>query len=136
MSLDVGLAERMVTQPYPTMRLSFDDDGYYWFCYPFFEELAQRTGQMIDLFDGAWFSDAKLDDLLRTLNQIVERAREMPGVWEQCVGHSMGSHIAPTPPVPIYKPVSRDDLLPLVTQFIELVNEAKHGGFWIACLGD
>lgn len=136
MPLDVGFAERMVTQPYPTIRLSFDDDGYYWFCYPFFEELARQTGQMIDLNDGAWFSGSKLDDLLRTLTRIVERAREMPRAWDQCVGYSIGSHIAPTPPLPIHKPVNRDALLSLVTQFMELVNEAKHRGLWIACLGD
>jgi hypothetical protein len=59
MSLDIGLAAERTVSPYPTMSLSFDDDGYYWFCFPFFEELATRTGEMIDLYDGPGSKDRR-----------------------------------------------------------------------------
>ena len=46
---------------------SFEDDGYYWFLYPLFEELAKETGQHIDLYDGAAFSGISLEALARTI---------------------------------------------------------------------
>src|SRR5260221_400897 len=111
MSLDIGLAESKVTQPYPSMRVSFDDDGYYWFCYPYFEDLARQTGELIDLYGGAWFSGTQLEELDRTLTLIVEKARAMPNEWDECIGQSLGSQIAPTPPTPVYSTVRREQLL-------------------------
>lgn len=136
MPLDIGLAASKSTSPYPTMRFSFDDDGYYWFCHPFFEDLASRTGQMIDLYDGAWFSRSQFDELETTLTQIRDKVFTMPQQWQQCTGHSVGSYLAPTPPMPIYAPVERDNMLALIAQFEQLVEEAKQTQSWIACLGD
>jgi hypothetical protein len=136
MSLDIGLADAKVTQPYPSMRISFDDDGYYWFCYPYFEDLARQTGEMIDLYGGAWFSGAQLEELDRTLTLILRKARTMPRQWDVCIGQSLGSQLAPTPSTPVYSTVLREQLLSLLAQLAGLVNEAKRDGIWIACLGD
>jgi hypothetical protein len=53
MSLDIGLGDDRPGPPLPAgPTVSFDDDengGYYWFLYPFFHRLAEKTGQHIDL---------------------------------------------------------------------------------------
>jgi hypothetical protein len=41
----------------------FEDDGYYWFLYPFFERLAARTRQFIDPYGDAEFSGAQFAEL-------------------------------------------------------------------------
>lgn len=137
MSLTIGLADRKVTVPYPSLRVSFDDDGYYWFCYSFFERLAQKTGQMIDLYGGAWFDAQGLDELESTVHEILEKANRMPTNWAECIGHNVGSYIKPiNPPEPIYASVERDRLIQLLENFRSLVSEAKRDGKWVACLGD
>jgi hypothetical protein len=135
-SLDIGTAESKTVTPYPRMSLSFDDDGYYWFCYPFFEKLYDRTGEMIDLYDGAWFVGAQLDVLMAVLEEISAAANTCPEQWEVCVGHAIGSMSAPTAPQPIQSTVRRDLLLSLLARFHDLVRRARDASQWIACLGD
>ena len=136
MSLDIGLANAKTTQPYPSMRIAFDDDGYYWFCFPFFEELQKRTGEMIDLYNGAWFTGGNLAELKTTLARIAEAARAMPPEWDIVIGHSIGSYLAPTPPTPMSERIEREALLSLIRRFDALVDEAIREQKWIACLGD
>jgi hypothetical protein len=136
MSLDIGLANAKTVSPYPSMKFCFDDDGYYWFCYPFFEELRDLTGEMIDLYDGAWFAGTQLDDLIVTLERIRAKADESPDEWQVRVGQSLGSHQKPTAPAPIFSNVKRERLLGLLGQFEELAREAQRSTRWVACLGD
>ena len=136
MSLDIGLASARTTEPYPSMRLSFDDDGCYWFCYPFFEALVVRTGEMIDLYGDAWFAGAAIGELERTLDEIEKSAATMPHMWDVCIGYSGGSNAAPTPPAPIYRTVNRAEVLALLRRFSDLAAEARQARGWVACVGD
>jgi hypothetical protein len=136
MSLDFGLADAKTAKSYPAMKLSLVDDGYYWFCYPFFEELAKQTGEMIDLYDGAWFSGVKLNDLQQTLAAIRSKGLSMPEEWQQFIGHTIGSALVPTAPTPVYADVHRERLLAFIDKLSEMVGEAQTANKWIACLGD
>jgi hypothetical protein len=136
MPLDFGLADAKTTNPYPVMKLSLDDDGRYWFCFPFFEELAKQTGEMIDLYDGAWFDGVKLSELRLTLAAIRTEALTMPEEWQQCTGHTIGSALVPTPPIPVYSAVRREELLEFIEKLDEMAIHANIANKWIACLGD
>ena len=62
MPLAIGLATvQNPGQEYPAHRLSFDDDGYYWFCRPAFEELGAKTGQVLAKFSAA-IAEAEASD--------------------------------------------------------------------------
>jgi len=56
-------------------RLSLDNGGVYWYLYPMFEKLSQRSGQMIDLYADAKFTKANIglldDALVKTLVDLV-----------------------------------------------------------------
>jgi hypothetical protein len=136
MALDIGLSDEKTITPYPIMSLEFEDDGYYWFCFPFFEQLRGVTGQMIDLYGGAWFFGPQLDDLIRSLEMIAIRARTKPLEWQEQIGHSVGSVISPTSPQPTYQTVNRNLLLERLEKFCALSREAKANRRWVACLGD
>lgn len=137
MSLDIGLAAERSIQPYPTLRLAMEDDGYYWFCYTTFEALAEATGEMIDPYGGAWFAGEQLVTLASALDGLRERALAKPEAWSECVGHNIGSSVAPIdPPEPIYATLSRDELVRLLGRFADVVAEARRDGLWVACLGD
>lgn len=136
MSLDIGLAASKTAKPHPAASFSLDDDGYYWFCYPFFEDLYDRTGEMIDLYGWAWFAGAHLDELAATLVRIRAKANEMPEERQVCVGHSVAPHSSPHAPKPLFSSVRRDRLLHLLAQFEDLVAEARRDAKWVSCFGD
>ena len=52
--------------------MGFDDDGYYWFLYSFFENVYEKTGLMIDLYGYAEFDALNLPILKNEL----EKARK------------------------------------------------------------
>ena len=87
MALDAYLQE---DKNFPKTRencfISFEDDGYYWFLFEFFKDLANQTGQMIDLYNDAFFEDRNLD----LLNQTIQRAKteilNKPEAWEEFIG--------------------------------------------------
>ena len=137
MPLDIGLATvRNPGQEYPSHRLSFDDDGYYWFCGPAFEELRAKTGQLIDLYDGAWFRGSELSALKDTIAHLTEKVRQMPQEWDVATGWSMGSQLNPTPPTEIRSRVNRTVFLNLLAKFSDAIAAAEASGKWLACLGD
>ncbi len=41
----------------------FEDDGYYWYLWPAFEDLKIKTGQLIDLYGGCEFAGDSLISL-------------------------------------------------------------------------
>jgi hypothetical protein len=62
MALDVYLQKNIgIPKTFSRCFLQFEDNGYYWFLYDFFEDLAKQSGQMIDLYDGAFFRGGNLD---------------------------------------------------------------------------
>ena len=61
---------------------SFEDDGYYWFLHPLFEELKQRTGQYTDLYGCAAFSGHTLNELKSSITGATQLAQLQPDTWE------------------------------------------------------
>jgi hypothetical protein len=137
MALDIGLATvQNPGQEYPSHRLSFDDDGYYWFCRPAFEDLCAKTGQLIDLYGGAWFRGPQLLTLKETVERLFDKIGQMPEEWDVITGYSIGSHLQPTLPTEVRSRVDRKMFLELLKTFSDAIVEAEASGQWLACLGD
>lgn len=138
MSLTIGIAVEG-SQPVEleaATRVDLEDDGYYWFLYPMFERLAERTGQMVDLYDGAIFCGPTIADLRQTVAEAARRVGTMPEEWNVQTGTEMGSMLHPKPPTPIYSAVRKADFARLLQRFGRLVDAAERAGGRIVCLGD
>src|SRR5437879_580930 len=82
MALDLGIGDRTSLQPLQSEpSLCLNDDGYYWFLHPLFEQLRAETGQYIDLYGGASFDDGGLIALEKMLAQAARLVSGQPATW-------------------------------------------------------
>jgi len=58
-----------------------DDDPEYWFLFPFFEEVCEETGLMIDLYDRQVFTAEHLLELLKGLDRAAMAISSKPETW-------------------------------------------------------
>ncbi|MCC2668367.1 MAG: hypothetical protein K0Q72_838 [Armatimonadetes bacterium] len=105
-----------------------DDDGYYWFLYPFFERVEKQTGQMVDLYGNAVFAAEQLPLLLAALDAAVASTEQQAGEWAVLVGWRDGD--------PLYCTVSKDRLQGILANFITLVKLALATGRDVVAFGD
>ena len=63
----------------------FHDDGYYWFMWPLFEALAERTGQVIDLYGSAAFHGPALESFREILCEARALVQAQPETWQVVV---------------------------------------------------
>jgi hypothetical protein len=120
----------------PEFHTSLDDDGYYWFMYPYFEKLAAKTGQLLDLYGGATFEGEALQELRAIVATIREAVCKMPLQWEVQTGDSIGSYPHTTPPQPIYAGVERITFLALLAQLDAVVDGAIRRDTSVVARGD
>jgi hypothetical protein len=106
----------------------FEDDGYYWFLYPFFERLAARTRQFIEPYGDAKFSGAQLVELEKAVAEARASAEVLPDSMEvKQVWFS---------PEPIVETIRREVLLNLLDQLGEVIRAGRQEGRAILCSGD
>ena len=103
--------------------VSLDDDGYYWFLHPLFEELAAATGQYIDLYGYAAFAGPNLDALEGMLSSARRLVEAQPESWTVDTGTQL-------------PPVHRADFLRLLGIWDEALARARQTGRPIVCFGD
>ena len=65
--------------PAPTL---LNNDGYYWFLRPYLEELAMRTGRLIDPRGDCRFTRTHVTDFGVVIAQALAKARESPPTFE------------------------------------------------------
>jgi hypothetical protein len=88
MGVDIGISDDE-TCIYPRRDepiVTLEDDGYFWFLHPLFEELARETGKWIDLYEAPVFVGPELKALQTTLATARRSIREQPDQWEVHVG--------------------------------------------------
>jgi hypothetical protein len=66
---------------YSVETLQLNDDGYYWFLYPLFEQVYAQTGKRIDLHGRAEFTTAQLAVLQAAIRQGREFVQQLPETW-------------------------------------------------------
>jgi hypothetical protein len=67
-------------------QMSFDDDGYYWYLHPMFEELRDRTGIYIDLYGDATFNRGNISQLESLINKANDLLKKEPDEWKVQTG--------------------------------------------------
>ncbi len=129
MSLDILMQQG--NQP-PEWRMCFEDDGYYWYLYPYFEATAKTCGQLIDLYGDAEFHVAKgLPQLKANVEKALADAKKLPSL------HAVhtGTQIKPVREE-LYEHLEKGKLLALTGKFLSLINEAADCDGYLICQGD
>jgi len=83
MSLDVGIQLGHQID----YRMSFDDDGYYWYLHPLFEAMYQQIGIYIDLYGVATFTADNISQLESLLDKVSTMIATEPESWDVCIGN-------------------------------------------------
>ena len=125
MALDIYLSDTHSKEVF------FEADGYYFFLYPLFEDLAQQTGQMIDLYNDALFENASLQNLKSTLEKAKQLIQAQPDEWDVVTGWTDQTKKTPT-----HDKVSKERFQKLLDEFSQLVDTAIKAGKPIKCVGD
>jgi hypothetical protein len=132
MTLDIGilLSEKPLDFD-PEGAISFDDDGYFWFLYPIFQEIYTKTGEMIDLYEVTIFKGDNLLLLQEAIEKGLNLVENQPLEWDVHIG---------TQYYPIqqelYSTVVKQDFLNLLHTFQKLVRRAINNGETLICYGD
>lgn len=108
-----------------------DDEGYYWFLHPLFDELRAETGEYIDLYGGAVFKGVTLDALARTIDNARIFVNAQPDRWDVVTGIRMG-----LVPREIHSTVEKPQMMTLLEKLEEAVNKAKAVGAYVTFWGD
>jgi hypothetical protein len=139
MALDIGIGDGfsvglLANEP----SLFLEDDGYYWYLHPLFEELRAATGQYIYLYGDASFSGP----MLTALEEIVSRAQDLvdrqPATWNVCVGQELvpWEKGARKHSKPRFAVVAKDQFLALLNRWQDLIIRAKKSQRSVVCIGD
>jgi hypothetical protein len=141
MSLEIRLAgsqpEAFSEAEYIVSLDGHDNSGYYWFLYPLLEQLAEKTGQMIDLYGDAEFRGDELPVLRQTLVEARRQVADQPVRWSVHVGiSSMPNATPPVPPWEVFKEVERSKFIKLLDTLIAIVDRAISAGVAVVCWGD
>ena len=108
-----------------------EDDGYYWFLFPLWEKLRQRTGQEVDLYGDAAFGGAQLEQLEAVLREAKQLFASQPEFWKVGVGNQ-------TFPIQqeIYSIVSKNEFEKLINKIESAIEKAKAENGYITFWGD
>lgn len=136
MALDVYLQKDASLPETGEIRfLSFEDDGYFWFLYLFFEELTKHTDQVIYLSEDAFFKGKDLDLFSRIVKQVGEEIKQKPDVWEEFIGTIIYKRERKKPEK-IYSTVVKKELESILKRLERTVNKAKKQNIGIFFFGD
>ena len=111
---------------------SFDNEGYYWLLYPMLKDLAEQTGQLIDLYGLAIFADDALDALEQTLIAAHALVDAQPDVWHVRTGIRM----KPLPVSEIHSEVDKQQMNAWLESIEVEVHKAKIAGNYVVFYGD
>jgi hypothetical protein len=136
MALDVYLQKKpSPPEVFNSCFLQFQDDGYYWFLYDFFDKLAEQSGQMIDLYDGAFFKGENLDLLNQTINQAKKAISNKPDSWEELIGTTFEKGIK-TKVEKMYSTVYKKELESILSKLENAISTAKEKDLGVCFFGD
>lgn len=130
--LDIGVGSEAGKPPSAVEpKFGLDNDGYYWFLYPLFEQLRDATSQYIDLYGDAAFAGPDLDELERMLSAARRLVEAQPESWEVHIGTQ-------TAPVhrDLYSLVERAEFLRLLGVWGQCLERARQTGRSVVCFGD
>ncbi len=131
--LEIGIGDSSSPAPRASEpSLSLDDDGYYWFLYPLFTELAMQTGQPVDPYENAYFEGANLALLAQTLEKAKALIESQPETWSVSLGvqHHRGNQQE------VFHKLDKARFQELISQWQKILVRAREMNLGIVCFGD
>lgn len=127
MGLDIGIKTEEKTH----YKVSFEDDGYYWFLHPLFEKMASSIGFYIDLYGSAQLKDANIAQFELLLKEAYAMVSEKTDYWEVHTGTE-------TYPIKkeIYNKISKLHLINKLDILSSMASEVKKGNSKMVFEGD
>ena len=111
----------------PVCSVMLDDDGYYWFLHPLFEE----AGLHIDLFGDATFGTSHFGRLKKLLQGASELVEAQPAKWQVKVGTTLEPEQRDA-----FASVTKAEFRDLLAKLRRVVDEAERLGGYVECVGD
>ncbi|BCM92447.1 hypothetical protein IAD21_04327 [Abditibacteriota bacterium] len=110
-----------------------EEEGYYWFLYPLFQQLQKRTGQFVDQYGVAIFGGDNLDSLANTIAAARQLTENHPEEWDVVVGFEVGPA---RPRREIRQPVNKARMLSLLDKLQTAIAKATEKNYYVAFWGD
>lgn len=132
MSLDIGVGDGRRLWPIEDEpSLALEDDGYYWFLEPLFQELYEKTEVYVDLYGAVSLKGEDLAALEQVIASAIDLVATQPETWQVCTG----TQITPERKH-FFQTVERDHFLAQLAQFQQIIARAKELGQPVVCFGD
>ena len=110
--------------------LTIEDDGYFWYLYPYFEKIVEEPGQWIDLYETAVFFQDKLDSLSKALNEARDSISDKPNEWSVKVGEQIDPEKNE-----LFSLVSKVKIIELIDELLKITKEAKEQNLYLLFYG-
>jgi hypothetical protein len=131
MALEVYLSSfKEVDNKAKCLDLSFDDNGYYWYMYPFFEEIGKSHGLMIDLYGDAKFFGGNLNILEEQIVKISESIENQPKEWKVKIGEEYPGKKE------LFDLVNKKQFEKLIQKILHSISIAKKEDKYLIFIGD
>ena len=116
------------------VELSFENDGYYWFLYRYFESAnLDRRHELIDLYGGAEICGYQLDRLEDELHTALLDIQGHPALWPVLVGWSSGTVCRETEDKRMIEKVK---LVAVIESLLGLIKRAREEKLKLVYVGD
>jgi hypothetical protein len=135
MAADIFVAESWkAARANPSAKaLVFEDDGYYWHLYRYFEGAnLDRRHELIDLYGGGEIIGYQLDRLEDELNSALADASCKPAEWRVLTGWNE----RPARENEIWREVERETLIEMIHRMLWLIKFAREKNLQLFCSGD
>ena len=111
--------------------IDLDDDPYYWFLYPHFEDIFRQTEQLIDLYGDAAFSGRDLIVLRNKIQHVRADSEQLDEKVQVTTESKIWIDGRFT-----YPELEKSKLLGLLDSFLETINFAIKNNYRVVCFGD
>jgi hypothetical protein len=130
--LAIGIGTRASVAPHSDQpSLFLEDDGYYWFLRPLFDQLFEQTNEYVDPYGSAYFEGGSLDLLQEALTTAYQQVKSQPETWLVSGGFQTHPEYKE-----VFEEVSKATFLEILNQWDNLVKLARQQNLGIVCYGD
>jgi hypothetical protein len=135
MPLDAYVVSPADPKGHRRILVQFQDDGYFWFLYDAFKDVAERTGEQVDLYGDAAFQGEHLLEFQTVIRDWRGRIESSPDRWSVTTGHVLDARGQETGEI-LTTEVDKGKLLRLVDDLLSAANTAYRTRGRLAFVGD
>ena len=133
MTLEIGIAadDTSLYSSMATPSVSIDNDGYYWYLHPLFEDLQRQTGQYINLYGNAEFTGTNIKAFI----EMLQRAKGLISLQANNWDVHIGTQTEPEKRK-LFSAVDKRKFFDLIRQLEKIAEAAETTDCRIVCIGD